>query len=114
FNSNKSFPTARINKDTFPYASDKMVGKPVLATYGRHERGELQTPDFNMNPVTFPNGKRFLAFSAWDAVNLYLTVDLDPAQVTTALGYAYTSYPQGLTRLLFIQIYAQDNQSDVK
>ncbi len=91
-----------------------MRGKPVLATYGRWDKGELQTEAFSLDPIRFPIGKKLLQVISWNQSTKQMVLDIDPAQVTAILGYAYGSYPADITKFLFATIYVQSNQTDLK
>ncbi len=108
-----SWPNTTAGKGNYPDAAEAVRGKPILATYGRWDKGRLQTIGFNMDAVRFPNGKKHLATIAWDSGDLELTIGLAPAEVSGILGYAYGSYPATDSRYLYAAIFAQDDQPDV-
>lgn len=114
FLQNKSFPVAVIDKASYPNAAESMRGKPVLATYGRWDKGLLQTVAFNLDPVRFGNGKKLLDLTSWDNNTKVMVVDLDPGEVSRTLGYAFGTYPATLSKHLYASIYAQPDQNDLK
>ncbi|MEO7957867.1 MAG: hypothetical protein ABIW76_14365 [Fibrobacteria bacterium] len=109
-----SYPKTTVGKDNFPTAADAVKGKPVIATFGRFDKGRLQTIAFNNDAVRFTNGRRYLNLLAWDNTNLRVTLNIDASFVAGILGYAIGSYPSGSTRLLYAAIFSQEEQPDLK
>ncbi len=114
FLQNKSFPVTVIGKGNYPNAADTMRGKPVLATYGRWDKGLLQTVAFNMDPIRFPNKKKNLAVKSWNSGTLKMVIDLPPSEISIVLGSAYTSYPATIYQYLYVSIFYQQDQTDLK
>lgn len=108
---NKSWPLSTVGASNFPDASKKMVGKPALATFGRWDAGELQAIAFDNAPVYFPNGRRYLNFSSWNAGSRQLTLNQPSSQVQAILGYPIADYPQSAGRLLYVMLYSMTGET---
>ncbi len=109
-----SFPPDTASQTNYPSVTQEQKGKTLLATYGRWDRGELQTIAFNMPTVRFANGRKLLGMVAWNSGAKELTVDIHPDQITGALGSLYSSYPETNYRFLYCAIFSQKGQADEK
>lgn len=118
FFQNRSFPPTLSSKTNFPNADEKMLGKPLLTTYGRWDKGKIQTQSFDMNPIKFPNKQKILNVYNSNSGSKYLYVKIDPAQFTKILGYPtgldFSNYPQTTYQFLYVSIISQNNQGDLK
>lgn len=108
----RSFPPTVVSKDNYPDAADASRGQPVQSTYGRFDLGALQPVNFTLVPAKFPNGRRYLTMASYNAGVPSVTLNIDPAQFTAALGYGFASYPTTPNKTLFLQIIAQDDQPE--
>lgn len=114
-NENKSYPDKVIGINNFPFSDVSKRGQPVISTYGRWNKGELQISNFSIKSQKFRTGRRYLSVTAYVALDKEVQVSIGSAEFLTLLGIAnLTDYPgTNPVRRIYCHIVKQDNQPDV-
>ncbi len=113
-NGGKSFPDTIYTKTETPDAASEMIGKPIIATFGRWKMGELQASNFTIKRQKFNNGRRYLQTVSF-ASNV-LTVDIAHTEFLKLLNIAAVGdYPgTNPVKYIYAQIKSQQDQPDVE
>ena len=114
-NNNNSFPDTVFTRENNPNAATQNLGKPIIATFGRWQKGELQISNFTIKEQKFSSERRYLYCTSYVTLDKEIRVNIDYTEFLSLLNISSVGdYPgSNPVKYLYVNIIKQADQPDV-